>query len=221
MRRKLKAVFFDMDGVMIDSEREMFDMLRKTLRHKNVELPLDEIIDTYMGFSSNYIYSTIIEKYGFPQSVEEFRKEHYRLQGSYYADGNLEPIPGLIMILDYLSARGVRMAIVSSTGSRNVLQALNRLAVIKYFDFIITGDIVESAKPSPEGYMRAAKYLGVTKSESFVIEDSKIGIKAAKGAGLEVVGFSASEVKQDLSGADTVAASFEDLIKYIESQFEF
>ena len=68
--------------------------------------------------------------------------------------------------------------------------------------------------------MKAANYLGANLSESFAIEDSKVGIKAAKEAGLAVVGFTASEVKQDLSGADVIVASFDELVKYIESQFE-
>ena len=220
MRRKLKAVLFDMDGVIIDSEFEFFDRIRKTLKHKGVDLTVEELIETYLGISSDKIYSGIIENHGFSESVEELRAEHYRLQGNYYSDADIEPIHGLIKTLDYLSTHGVRMAVVSSTGSKNVLFALNRLNLIKYFDYIVTGDLVKVAKPSPEIYMKAASFLGVTAEDSFAIEDSGIGIKAAQGAGLKVIGFSGAEVKNDLSDTDVQVESFDELIEYIEKEYE-
>ena len=214
--QKIKAVLFDMDGVLIDSEYVMFDMLRKVLKHKNVDVSTAELVETYIGLSSDKIYTLIIEKYGFSETVEELRAEKNRLQGNFYVDVEIEPMEGLLAVLEYLKAQDVRMALVSSTSSRNILFAMNRLSLTKYFESIIGGDMLQQTKPAPEGYLTAAKYLGVKVSEALVIEDSPIGIKAARNAGIKVVGFSASKISQDTSHADYQIGSFEELLQWLK-----
>lgn len=214
--QKIKAVLFDMDGVLIDSEYVMFDMLRKVLKHKNVDVSTAELVETYIGLSSDKIYTLIIEKYGFSETVEELRAEKNRLQGNFYVDAEIEPMEGLLAVLEYLKAQDVRMALVSSTSSRNILFAMNRLSLTKYFESIIGGDMLQQTKPAPEGYLTAAKYLGVKVSEALVIEDSPIGIKAARNAGIKVVGFSASKISQDTSHADYQIGSFEELLQWLK-----
>jgi HAD superfamily hydrolase (TIGR01509 family) len=220
MQSEIKAILFDMDGVLVDSEYAMFNMLRKTLKHRNIEISTLALINSYIGYSSNEIYASLIEKHGFPESIEEFRCKRRRLHGNYYTDAEIELMPGINAVLDYLRMLGVRMAVVSSTTSRNVLSALNRTSITKYFDAIVCGDMVRQAKPSPEGYLMAASFLQADVRETLAIEDSKIGIKAAKSAGIKVIGFAGSEVKQDISGADIQIASSAELLEWMKHSFE-
>lgn len=214
----MKAVLFDMDGVLLDSEVPAFDLLRNTLEKKGVAAQLDDLLEWYTGMNSNAIYAAIIEKYGFPQTIEEFRAEHRRCSGNFYMQGDLAPMPGLVELLELLQSGGIRMAVVSSTGSPNVLFALNRLSILRYFDAVVCGDMVEKTKPSPEGYLKAAGYLQVEPCDCLIVEDSPIGIQAAKNAGIAVVGYKGSEHKQDTSQADVQVASYDELLGWVLSK---
>lgn len=214
MNRKVcsRAVLFDMDGVLLDSEIAAFQLLLQTLAQKGVELSLNCLLERYVGLSSDAIYAALIETYGFKLTVHEFREEHQRCSGNYYRDGTLKPMPGLLDFLEHLRSKGIPMAVVSSTGADNVLFALNRLSILKYFDAVIGGDMVTRTKPSPEGYRMAASYLHAVASECLAIEDSPVGIQAAKNAGTMVAGYKGSLHQQDTSKADIQIGSFYDLI---------
>jgi len=216
MKKSTKAVIFDMDGVICDNEFDMFDSVRKTLKHKGVEVSTLQLIDAYMGMTSDNILTSIIEKYNLNQTVQEFRNDRNSLYGNYYADAELVPMPGLYDVLDYLNKHEIRMAVVTSSSSRNALNLLNRLSVVKYVDVIISGDMIERPKPFPDGYQKALNFLQLDIGDVWVIEDSKLGIDAAKNAGLKVVGFAGSEIKQDISKADIQIASFKELLEWIK-----
>lgn len=212
----IKAVLFDMDGVILDNQYILFDMLRKALKHKGVDVSTMELVDAYIGLTSNMIYTKVIEKYGLSETTEELRGLITKLTGNYYVDADIEPMSGLLQVLNYLKKQDIRLALVSSTSSHNILSAMNRLSLIKYFDVIIGGDMLKQAKPAPEGYQTAAKQLGVDVKDALVIEDSSIGIQAAKNAGIKVIGFAGSMIKQDLSKADYQFDSFDELLQWMK-----
>jgi len=205
-----------MDGVILDNQYILFDMLRKALKHKGVDVSTMELVDAYIGLTSNMIYTKVIEKYGLSETTEELRGLITKLTGNYYVDADIEPMSGLLQVLNYLKKQDIRLALVSSTSSHNILSAMNRLSLIKYFDVIIGGDMLKQAKPAPEGYQTAAKQLGVDVKDALVIEDSSIGIQAAKNAGIKVIGFAGSMIKQDLSKADYQFDSFDELLQWMK-----
>ena len=208
--RNIKSILFDMDGVIIDSEPMMVDMLKKTLKRMGVDADNDDF-KWLIGVSSLEIASVLIEKYKLEMKPEEFRSENLRT-GNIYTDlPDLQPVDGLVELMDRLKEHGFRMAVVSSTSSRNVLAALNRFALIKYFDAIICGDLVRVTKPNPEGYLRAASLLESAPESCLVIEDSPIGIMAAINAGIQVAAFNGTVYKQDCSKADYVFDDYQKL----------
>lgn len=218
MIQTIKALLFDMDGVLLDSEIPAFNLLRNTLQKKGVEVSLDELLEQYTGMNSNAIYSALIKKYGFEQTIDDFRAEHQQYSGNYYKVGDLVPMKGSVHFFEHLRRSGIRMAVVSSTNSRNVLFALNRLSILHYFDAIVCGDMVEETKPSPEGYLKAVRYLKLNPCDCLIVEDSPIGIQAAKNADITVVGYKGSEHMQDTSQADIQVASYDDLLEWVSSR---
>lgn len=214
----MKAVLFDMDGVLIDSELPAFRLLQNTLAQLGHTVELAELLDAYTGMSSSAIYATLVKRYGFSCTAEELRAQHHRISGDYYADAPLMPMPGLLPFLQALEKRGIGMAVVSSTKSVSVLTALCRLDLLRYFGAVVCGDMVRHPKPDPEGYQSAAGYLGVPAAECIAIEDSPVGIRAAKNAGIRVVGFKGSVHRQDTSAADMEAQSFEQLLKLLQER---
>lgn len=127
-------------------------------------------------------------------------------------------MPGLLELLEFLRHRGILKAVVSSTFSRNVLYALNRMSVLHYFEAVVCGDMMEKHKPFPEGYLNAAEYLGVGPGDCLVIEDSPIGIQAAKNAGIATVGYKGSVHMQDTSQADVQVSSYAELLEWLSAK---
>ena len=147
-------------------------------------------------------------------TVEEFQKRN-RETGNFYCDNmEIKPIEGFMDWLILLKSEGVGTAVVSSTKSRDVITALNRMDVLKYMDIVVCGDMVKETKPSPEGYLLALKLMGLDAKECVAIEDSPVGISAAKRANLKVLGFKGSSIKQDTSKADKELYSYCEVINY-------
>lgn len=209
--KNIKCVLLDMDGVMLDSEKGAFELLGKTLSTMGVQLPIEELLK-FVGRSSLDIASELIETYQLHMTIEEFQMEN-RKTGNYYVDSEtLKPTKDLREFLEYLKLRKIWTAVVSSTRSGNVLTVLNRMQMLKYFDVVICGDMLTEVKPAPEGYLEAAKLLGVKPESCIVIEDSPIGICAGKHAGMFVVAYKGMETKQDTAMADIEINSFRELM---------
>lgn len=203
---------FDLDGVIVDSEYGCFSLMGKTLEKLGVNVSVEELLN-YIGYSSPQIAENIVSKYALPMSAEGFMAKN-RETGSFYADyKNLCPLDNCLDFLSALKQDGLKTAVVSSTGSKSVLTALNRLGMLQRFNAVVCGDMVQNTKPSPEGYLKAAELLGVAPEDCLVIEDSPIGICAGLAAGMRVVGFSGASVRQDTSRAHMQAGSFAELLE--------
>lgn len=197
----MKYVLFDMDGVLLDSEPGAFETFRKSLEKIGIYEKLDDLLN-YVGVTTGDIAADLLKKHNSTVSVDDFLKMH-RESGSYYEIcADMKPMDGLIDLLEFLKKSSVKMAVVSSTSSKNVLITLNRLDILKYFDFVICGDTLKHGKPSPEGYLKAAGYLKAEPDECVVIEDSEAGVKAGKAAGMYVIAYKAASPKQNTEEAD-------------------
>ena len=214
--KPLKAVLFDMDGVLLDSEPGAFRMFLDSLKVIGIEETLENMMRDYLGKPSKRIREEVLAKHHSPVTEAEFREIHHS-RGSFYAvSDEVVPIDGLVKFLEGLRDSGIRMAVVSSTTSCNVLIALNRMRILKYFDAVVCSDALKEGKPSPEGYLKAAEYLEIKPAECMIIEDSSLGVEAARRAGIFVVGFKAASYGQDTSKADIEAGSYQELSKKLK-----
>ena len=207
----MRYVIFDMDGVLLDSELGFFSMFRETLRTVGIEETLENLLSRYVGMTTRAIAADLIRVHHAKITVDEFMamKDH---EGCFYAGSDaVKPFDGLCEFLDFLQGRGIRMAVVSSTLSKDVLAALNRMRILKWFDAVVCGDAVTESKPSPQGYRKAMEFLGAAPSECLIIEDSRNGVQAAINAGAAVAAFKGSVVRQDTSKACLEAYSYDEL----------
>lgn len=206
----MKCVIFDMDGVLLDSEPLAFEEFRKSLELIGIKEPIEDLLQ-YVGDTSLAAAEGVLKKHHTKMSAEEFLKFH-RTRGSFYeVSDKVKPMKGLVEFLQYLADRGVQMAVVSSSRCVSVITALNRMKILKYFDTVVTFDMISEPKPSPQGYLKARDLLEASNEQCLIIEDSPIGIRAAKNAGMRVVGYKGSVYRQDTSEADMEAGSFSEL----------
>ncbi|MGC8924230.1 MAG: HAD family hydrolase [Candidatus Micrarchaeia archaeon] len=209
-----KAVLFDMDGVISDTEPVHESADEKVLNEYGVNV--DERWKGIKGLRQIDVFTKAIEMYGIKETPEVLVKKKMR----YYKE-EIHRITVFNSVLEVIAKlKGKYMlGLVSSSPKECVDAVVNKYHLGKFFDVIITGDDVKEGKPSPEPYLNAAKRLGCAASECIVVEDSINGVKSAKAAGMKCVGITNSFPRQDLlmAGADEVIDYIDDLPKLLES----
>lgn len=181
-----KAVIFDMDGVLFNTEYIVslaWSEVAKKRKIEEIELVLNSCIgrsyeDTRLVFSNHY---------GENFDFEGFREDARVLFNAYIEREGLPVKEGVYELLSYLKEEGYKIGLASSTKKENILSHLKEANITSYFDVVIGGDMVKHSKPHPEIYKKAYEALEVTPEETFCIEDSLNGIKSGYAAGLKVI----------------------------------
>lgn len=202
----VSAALFDFDGTLCDTEHLNLQLVGEILHGMGADVPYD-VLQTLSGGEDRVTVPPIMERYGARGTIDDYERMR---DGCFrtYSEGDLVLEPGALELLSGLRARGVKLAVVSTTVSRCLLTAFNRLELISYFDVIVSGDLVPRCKPHPDPYLVALELLGVSADEAVVFEDSPTGIAAAKAAGCHVIAYSGCTVGHDLATADEVLDSY-------------
>lgn len=182
----VSGIIFDMDGVLIDSERQSNEGWLWAAGQLGVDMPM-WLIDSFKGapaelcckFFDDY-YKGVIDYW----EAKELRAQHV------YKIRETEGIPvkkGVKDIFEYIRNNGLKCAVATSTRRESAEKTLHEIGVWDYLDAVVYGDEVEHGKPEPDIFLRAAKAIGVNPSEAVVVEDSINGIKAGYAADMRVV----------------------------------
>ncbi|MBO5177378.1 MAG: HAD-IA family hydrolase [Lachnospiraceae bacterium] len=182
----MKAVVFDMDGLMFDTERLAilaWDYAGEKMGLGKAGYMVYKTLGVTVS-ASNQIW---IEEFGDRYNEEELWKYTREFNSDFYAKNKVPVKKGLYVLLDYLKENGYKLAVASSTSKRGVERNLKSAGVLEYFDAIICGDMVEKSKPEPEIYLKACEALGVEPAEALALEDSRNGLLSAYRAGMKVI----------------------------------
>lgn len=207
----LKAVLFDMDGVLVDSE---------VLHGKAAVLAMEQLGVTvslsycfrFIGSTTSHMMETIIKDFNLSYKVEELLAIYKECKHKLLEEEGYDSIPYTKELILSLKQQNILLAIASSSTLEEILYVTKTFGIYSYFDKIISGASLKNPKPAPDIYLKAAKDLGVSPSECLVIEDSTFGIMAGKAAGMPVIGFhNPNSGNQDLFKADLVIEGFEEI----------
>ncbi len=174
----MKAVIFDMDGVIFDSEKLVIECWQEVAEKYHIP-NIENICRECLGVNSVETRQKFLDYYGQDFPYDDYKKEMSDLFHGLYDDGRLPIKVGIRELLEYLKAAGFRTAVASSTRSAVVRQELTDAHLIEYFDVVIGGDMVTRSKPCPDIFLKACDELKVKPDEAYVIEDSYNGIRAA------------------------------------------
>lgn len=184
-RMMIRALIFDMDGLMVDTEPLYWDVARQLARNCGKEVS-DETLRKMMGRSRIESMRIFAEACGIDsRAPEDLLVDREELMLERYARG-VEPMKGLREILNQFRER-LRFAVATSSPRKFTDVLLPAMGVANEFKIVQTGDEVEHGKPHPEIYLRCMDRLGVNGSESIVLEDSKAGAMSGKAAGAYVI----------------------------------
>lgn len=182
----LKAVIFDMDGLMLDTER----IALIGWKHGAKELGID-ISDEFMHKAIGMNKQSMRELYYSAYDDEiPFETLHERSRGKILDIIDKQGIglkQGLLPLLDYLDITGIRKAVGTSTSSAGARRNLTKAGILDRFEVLACGDEVENGKPAPDIFLLAAKRLNLRPDECIVLEDSENGVRAAYAAGIRVI----------------------------------
>ena len=178
MRESVKAVVFDMDGIIFDSERLVIDCW-KVVADKYEIQDIEKVCDECLGVNSVETKEIFLNHYGQDFPYDAYKDEMSKLYHDNYDGGRLPMKTGVVELLQYIKEKDLKVALASSTRSEVVIQQLRDAGILDYFQVIVGGDMVKRSKPQPDIFLKACEELGVAPEESFAIEDSYNGIRAA------------------------------------------
>ncbi|MBS3067582.1 HAD family phosphatase [Candidatus Micrarchaeota archaeon] len=183
----IKAILFDFDGSVVDSEPLHLRSFRELLKPLGIKISKARHYSEFTGIGSTAIITMLFQEHGINENVKEWVEKRKKIYQSYVLKGKLKTISGVRKFLQFIKKRKIKTAIVSGGHSTNIKLALEKTKLTKFFDVIIGLENVKNRKPHPEGFLLAAQRLNVKPSECIAIEDAPAGVLAAHAAKMRVV----------------------------------
>ena len=188
-----KAVIFDFDGLVVDSEPIYVNSNKRFLSEKGIS---DfSIIDRIFGMRAEETFELMKKEFNFLESIEELMNKRNSYIFDDFASGKLNLMTGLHELIDFLRLNNYKTAIGSSSKGNLLMSAMNVHDLHKYFDIIVCGDDVSKGKPEPDIYLRVAEILNIQPDECIVLEDAPNGVLAGKRAGMFTISIPNHETK--------------------------
>ena len=216
----LKGAIFDMDGLMIDTEKLYLKFWIQSAKDFGYDMKPEHVY-AIRSMARKYSIPTLKGFLGEGCPTEEIRAHRTELMAEYINEHGLEVKKGLFELLYYLKGREIKMAVATATPRRRTTEYLEKIGAAKFFSAVICGDMVETGKPAPDIYLTAARELGLLPEECAAFEDSPNGIKAAHAAGCHAI-MIPDMTQPDDEIKPLLSAVYEDLglaVDYFERSF--
>ena len=209
MRKNIKAIIFDFDGVLVNSEWVKFNRLAILLKKRGLHLFTGDF-KIMVGLKTSAFLSKRFKDKLSQDQIGEISKERRKDQLSHmqlYA----KPVPEVKQFIRQLQRRKLELCLATGTQLKIVNNILGLIGLKNVFHVMVTGEEFKTSKPDPEVYTLSLKKLGVPRRDVIVIEDSTAGVAAAKKAGLYCIAITTTQTKSELKEADLVVSSFRKL----------
>lgn len=190
-----KAIIFDMDGVLVDSEPFHTEIEKRQFSLNKISVTKEEH-QKYLGAASDVMWKEIAERHGILISAEELIEQN-RVECHRFFDelDEIPVMPGLEELLKKLQKKNYPMAVASSSFPEIIDLILKKTGLLKYFQVVVSAQEAGKSKPEPDVFLLAASKLGIKPEHCLVIEDSPNGIKAARSAGMKCIAYQGPGVK--------------------------
>lgn len=182
----IKAVIFDMDGTLLDSESVCLLAWQYVIDKYNLDMDLSLPIAS-IGLNYNSMVRLFLDEFGESFQFEKYWKCAKEFFAEYKATKGVDVKKGFTELANYLKAEGIGMYVATSTYHDNAAENLTASGIVSYFDGIIGGDEITKGKPDPEIFIKAAELTGFSKHECLVVEDSNNGLKAGIASGIRTI----------------------------------
>ena len=186
MKDKIKAVIFDLDGTLTDTEKFYQKAWPQALEHFGWEVWPGQALEL-RSLGRPFAIEKFREWYGDDFDYEEVRNYRKQLIKEILDEQGIPLKPGCREILGFLRERGITTAIATANDLKRTMGYLEKIGIADLFDKVICADMVKQGKPAPDIYAHACRELGLAPSETYAVEDSPNGVRSAYGAGCNVI----------------------------------
>lgn len=209
----IKAVIFDMDGVIVDSEGLVSKSFEVLIKKKGKEpIFYENGVVQKIGLGHEAYKIVLKDRHNLDGKLEDLIKERRKIFWELFEQEGLLVMPGFFDFASTLKKRKIKLAVASNTNLDAVIKVLKKINAIDYFDIIISGENVKNYKPHPDIYLEAAKRLNVDPKKCMAIEDTETGVASGKAAGMFVIAVPNKHTKhQDFSKADLVLNNLKEI----------
>jgi len=208
----LKAVLFDMDGVIVDTEPLHHKAYQKMFGKVGIEVSSE----MYEGFTGQSTYGICVQLCTYfnleqdPQELVQIKRNYFTKL--FFEDDDLQLLDGVEELINDYFKQGLTLVVASSASMFSINNVMKRFNLDRFFSNKLSGADLKASKPHPEIFINAAKAANALPNECFVIEDSTNGIKAAKRAGIYCVAYKSEHSKnQDYALADMVISDYNEI----------
>lgn len=178
---RIKGLIFDFDGVLVDSEPFWREADRRILESYGVALN-EDTKKAVIGVRPDDAVRMLLSLHGVEGDPAASEAQREKMMEAYYRE-QIPLFPGAVGVLEQLKAAGYEMAVASSTPARLVALSLRRHNILRYFSQMVSAESVPNGKPAPDIFLKALDLLALSAPKALVIEDSRVGLMAAKAAG--------------------------------------
>lgn len=182
----IKAVIFDLDGLLLDTEIVAFKIYEELGERFGFTLTLPDFMENFCGQQLRRNVAYCNERFHLPWGFEEAVEEVLRIEKRILDEG-VDVMPGAKELLTFLKANNYKTCVASSSARERSLNLLERYELVEYFDDFVFGPEVNRGKPNPDIFLKAAEKLDISPEYCLVLEDSPAGIQAGYSAGMHVI----------------------------------
>ena len=183
----IKAVLFDFDGVVVQSEPLHMRTFLEILGKYKIEIPIERWYREFAATESRSIFERLSKEYDIKEDIGQLVEARRALYEGYVREGALKEVPGVEGFLRSLRSTDMKTAIVSGSHRTNVELALSFFGLNDFFDIVVSADDIPYRKPDPGPYLYTAKKLGIEPKDCAVIEDSVSGCESGRRAGMKLI----------------------------------
>ncbi len=184
---KITAVIFDMDGVLIEAKDWHYEALNRALNHFGYNISRYDHLITFDGLPTRKKLEMLTREQGLPVPLHGFLNELKQTYTTEIVHARCKPVFQHEYALSMLNAQGYKLAIASNSVRASIELMMHKSNLTGYLSAIVSNEDVKTGKPSPEIYLKAMALLGVTPTETLVVEDNEHGIASARAAGAHLM----------------------------------
>ena len=218
----IRLCIFDMDGLLLDSERQMYAKFGQEVSAE-MGKPLDmAFLSTLMGGSRDLYRKGILSRCGEDFPFDEYQRRRWERINNVIENGRIPLRPGVAQFLEFCDRQGILKAIATSTVEEVARKCLKNAGIDNRFDYMVTGNMVQRSKPDPEIFLKPIEHFNVPLSEAIIFEDSHNGAQAAINGKLRyiLVKDLAYLDEEDMEKAEMVTDNIINAVPYIEKENE-
>ena len=214
----IKAVIFDVDGTLLDTERIYMKAWKEAAAEAGFVMP-DSVLQKTRAVNTKDAARIFEEEIGNGFSYQAVRPIRVRIAEEIIRRESPILKPGVLELLAFLEEKGIRLAVASSTNQQGTREHLAESRILDRFEVVVGGDMVTNGKPHPEIFLKAAEALGTAPEACIVVEDSPAGIRAAHAAGMKavLVPDQAAITQEIIDMADVVLNSLLEMPAYLQT----